>query len=387
MKRTTPILGRLRANADYVFASVLLVGSQIEIWTGDVASNRGVIALLMLGVSLPFFFVRRSPSYAGLVVLATATGAAFVDQPVTEDSITLVCAVLAAFWRIGSDRSVARAAAVGLVGYALFLVLIWRDPDPFGFGDLLFTSLFSIGPWLAGFALSGRAEREADLARRAHVLEEEREQQALLAVAEERARIARELHDVIAHSVSVMTVQAGAARLLLAQDPEQAREPILAVEQTGREALAETRRLLGILRSDMTEAELEPQPGMASLDMLVERTRLAGLPVELTIEGDPVKLPAGLDLTAYRIVQEALTNAIKYAGPANAWVTIRYGGDAIDLEISNDGRTPESQNGSGGHGLTGMRERVSLYGGTVEAGPHPVRGFVVRARLPLEANE
>jgi signal transduction histidine kinase len=265
--------------------------------------------------------------------------------------------------------------------------LLWRDPDPFGFGDLLFASLFSIGPWLAGFSLSGRAEREADLARRAQVLEEEREQQALLAVAGERARIARELHDVIAHSVSVMTVQAGAARLLLAQDPEQAREPILAVEQTGREALAETRRLLGILRSDMTEAELEPQPGMASLDTLVERTRRAGLPVELTIEGDPVKLPAGLDLTAYRIVQEALTNAIKYAGPANAWVTIRYGQDAIDLEISNDGRTLESQNGSGGHGLAGMRERVSMYGGTVEAGPHPVRGFVVRARLPLEANE
>jgi signal transduction histidine kinase len=387
MTPTRKILGRLRANADYVFAAALFVGSQIEIWTGEVAADRWVMSLLMLGVSLPFFFVRRWPSYAALVVLATAAGAAFVDQPVTEDSITLVCAVLAAFWRIGSDRTVARAAAAGLVGYVLFLVLIWRDPDPFGFGDFLFTSLFSIGPWLAGFALSGRAEREADLARRAYALEEEREQRALLAVAEERARIARELHDVIAHSVSVMTVQAGAARLLLAQDPEQARGPILAVEQTGREALAETRRLLGILRSDMTEAELEPQPGMASLDTLVERTRLAGLPVELTIEGDPVKLPAGLDLTAYRIVQEALTNAIKYAGPANAWVTIRYGRDAIDLEISNDGRTPESQNGSGGHGLAGMRERVSMYGGTVEAGPHPVRGFVVSARLPLEANE
>ena len=181
-----------------------------------------------------------------------------------------------------------------------------------------------------------------------------------------------------------MTVQAGAARLLLAQDPEQARGPILAVEETGREALAETRRLLGILRSDMSEAELEPQPGMASLETLVARTRLAGLPVELTVEGDAVKLAPGLDLAAYRVIQEALTNALKYAGPAHAWVTVRYLRDALELEISNDGRSPERQNGSGGHGLAGMRERVSLYGGSVEAGPHPVRGFVVRARLPLE---
>jgi signal transduction histidine kinase len=337
-------------------------------------------------MTVPLFFVRFSPSLAGLGVLAATAGAAFAVQPATEDSLTTICAVLIAFWRIGSDRPAVRAAVAGLAGYALFLVIIGRDPDPFGFGDLIFSSLFSVGPWLAGFTLSGRAEREADLERRAVALEEERKEEALAAVAQERARIARELHDVIAHSVSVMTVQAGAARMLLAQDPERAREPILAVEQTGREALAETRRLLGILRSDMTEPELEPQPGMASLETLVERTRLAGLPVELTVDGEPVKLAPGLDLAAYRVVQEALTNALKYAGPANAWVTVRYRRDAVELEISNDGKTPERQNGSGGHGLAGMRERVSMYGGTVEAGPHPVRGFVVRARLPLEAS-
>jgi signal transduction histidine kinase len=319
-------------------------------------------------------------------VLAAAAGAAFAVQPATEDALTTICAVLVAFWRIGSDRPPARAVVAGLAGYALFLVVSSQDPAPFGFGDLIFSSLFSVGPWLAGFVLSGRAEREADLERRTVALQEEWEREALAAVAEERARIARELHDVIAHSVSVMIVQAGAARLLLAQSPEQAREPILAVEQTGREALAETRRLLGILRSDMTQAELEPQPGMAGLDTLVERTRLAGLPVELGIEGDPVKLAPGLDLAAYRVVQEALTNALKYAGPASAWVTVRYLRDAVELEISNDGKTPERQNGAGGHGLAGMRERVSMYGGTVEAGPHPVRGFLVRARLPLEDN-
>jgi signal transduction histidine kinase len=384
MKRIAAVVRWLRANADFVLAAALVVTGQVEAWTGQLDADEAAVAAVMLGMTVPLFFVRLSPSLAGLGVLAATAGAAFVVQPATEDAVTTICAVLVAFWRIGSDRPPLRAVVAGLAAYALFLVVIWRDPDPFGFGDLIFSSFFSIGPWLAGFALSGRSEREADLERRAVALEEEREREALAAVAQERARIARELHDVIAHSVSVMTVQAGAARLLLAQDPEQAREPILAVEQTGREALAETRRLLGILRSDMTEAELEPQPGMAGLETLVERTRLAGLPVELAIEGEPVKLAPGLDLAAYRVVQEALTNALKYAGPANAWVTVRYLRDAVELEISNDGKTPADQNGSGGHGLAGMRERVAMYGGTVEAGPHPVRGFVVRARLPLE---
>ena len=277
MSRTTAMLDRLRANADFVFATVLLLGAQAEAWSGRVGTDRAAMAALALGMTLPFFFVRFSPSLAGLAVLVVAAVAAFVEPTATEDSITTICAILAAFWRIGSDRPPARAAAAGLVGYAVFLVVIWRDSEPFGLGDLIFTSLFSIGPWLAGYTLSGRVQREADLERRASMLEDEREAQALAAVAAERARIARELHDVIAHSVSIMTVQAGAARLLLAQDPEQARGPILAVEETGREALAETRRLLGILRSDMSEAELEPQPGMASLETLVARTRLAGL--------------------------------------------------------------------------------------------------------------
>jgi signal transduction histidine kinase len=384
MSRAKALLDRLRANADFVLAAVLVATGQAEAWGGQLDADSAAVAVVMLGVTLPLFFVRLSPSLAGLAVLAALAGAAFVVQPATEDSITTIVAVLAAFWRIGSDWPPVRAVVAGLASYALFLVVIGQDPDPFGFGDLVFSSLFSVGPWLAGYTLSGRVQREADLERRASILEDEREAQALAAVAAERARIARELHDVIAHSVSVMTVQAGAARLLLAQDPERAREPILAVEETGREALAETRRLLGILRSDMSEAELEPQPGMASLETLVARTRLAGLPVELTVEGEGVKLAPGLDLAAYRIVQEALTNALKYAGPAHAWVTVRYLRDALELEISNDGRSPERQNGSGGHGLVGMRERVSLYGGSVEAGPHPVRGFVVRARLPLE---
>ena len=315
----------------------------------------------MLGVTLPLFFVRllalagrpRRPGGAAVAAFVDAAG----DRGLDHDDLRGSGGVLADRLRSAAGAGGGRRAG----GYALFLVVIWRDPEPFGFGDLVFSSLFSVGPWLAGYTLSGRAQREADLERRASMLEDEREAQALAAVAAERARIARELHDVIAHSVSVMTVQAGAARLLLAQDPERAREPILAVEETGREALAETRRLLGILRSDMSEAELEPQPGMASLETLVARTRLAGLPVELTVEGEGVKLAPGLDLAAYRVVQEALTNALKYAGPAHAWVTVRYLRDALELEISNDGRSPERQNGSGGaRARRHARARIAL---------------------------
>jgi signal transduction histidine kinase len=182
--------------------------------------------------------------------------------------------------------------------------------------------------------------------------------------------------------VGVMTVQAGAARLLLEHEPGRAREPLLAVEQAGREALAELRRLLGMLRRDEHDAGLRPQPGLADLDELVAQARGAGLPVELVIEGARVALPAGVDLAAYRIVQEGLTNTRKHAGPARAGVVVRYRPDAIELEISDDGRL--GANGGGGHGLVGMRERVALYGGRLDAGPGPDGGFTVRAQLPLE---
>ena len=199
---------------------------------------------------------------------------------------------------------------------------------------------------------------------------------------DERRRIARDLHDVIAHSVSVMTVQAGAARLLLADTPERAEEPLLAVEETGRQALAEMRRLLGMLRTQDGEATLAPQPGIADLIPLVELVRQSGLPVELDVEGGPEALPPGIDVAAYRIVQEALTSALAHAGPARARVTVRYGRDALDLEIADDGRS-RRENGGARAGLVAAQERVSVYGGELEAGPRAGGGYAVRAHLPL----
>jgi signal transduction histidine kinase len=177
-------------------------------------------------------------------------------------------------------------------------------------------------------------------------------------------------------------VQAGAARLLLEDDPERAHSSLLSVEETGRQALAEMRRLLGILRADEQPAALVPQPGIAELGSLVEQVRSAGVPVELVIEGTPHALPPGVDLAAYRVVQEALTNTLKHAGAARARVLIRYGTAAVELSVTNDGRL--ARDGRAGHGLVGMRERVSLYGGEFEAGPRPEGGYIVRARLPID---
>lgn len=203
------------------------------------------------------------------------------------------------------------------------------------------------------------------------------------AVAEERQRIARELHDVVAHSVSVMTVQAGAVRRLLRPDQVRERQALETVEATGREALTEMRRLVGLLRQQSSMPEFAPQPSMRTLDVLVGTVRETGLPVDLSVEGEPRDLPPGVDLSAYRVIQEALTNALKYAGPARAWVTIRWLERHVVLEIANDGRSEPGGDGAG-HGLMGLRERVALVGGTVDSGPREGGGFVVTARLPLE---
>ena len=279
-----------------------------------------------------------------------------------------------------------RRAAVGLV-YAigcayLQIAFAMHYGESYGGTDFGFIAVLLLAPWLVGKAMRGRVADMSLLKVRAEKAEREREQRAQEAAREERARIARELHDVIAHSVSVMVVQAGAAEEVLRQAPDRALEPIRAVQETGRQALAEMARLLGMLRRDGEELGLAPQPGLDDLETLIEQTRRAGLPVELRVEGTPRPVPLGADLSAYRIVQEALTNARKHAGEASAAVTVRYGPEALEVEIVDDGSGSGNGDG-GGHGLVGMRERVALFGGEFQAGPQPAGGFRVHARLPL----
>jgi signal transduction histidine kinase len=225
-----------------------------------------------------------------------------------------------------------------------------------------------------------RSDRGSDLA--ADVVVEERRAAARTAVAEERGRIARELHDVLAHSVSVMVVQAGAVRHRLGPELESEREALVTIERTGREALAEVRRLVEGMRSDDEPADLAPQPGLANVEKLVEQARATGLPVEVVVEGEEARLSPGVDLSVYRIVQEGLRNASSHAGSARARVVVRYGEGFVEVEVVDDGLGSATANGTG-HGLLGIRERVQLYGGKLEAGPRDGGGYGLRARLPL----
>ena len=272
------------------------------------------------------------------------------------------------------------AVAIALAFATIWLV--WSFAAGTSDQNTIPSVFFAAVAWLGGRAMRRRALQVEVLGDRANQLEREREERVRALVAEERARIARELHDVVAHSVSVMVVQAQAGPRLVS-DPEQTATTFESIEASGREALVELRRLLGILRTEDKQLAIGPQPGLVSLGGLVEQMREAGLPVELRIEGDPVALPPGIDLSAYRIVQEALTNTLKHAGRTDVKVVVRYSASAVELEILDDGLgAPANINGAG-HGLIGMRERTGLYGGTLEAGPRPSGGYEVRAYLPL----
>jgi signal transduction histidine kinase len=256
-----------------------------------------------------------------------------------------------------------------------------------GPGDVGMLGFLVAGAWLIGRLVARRSSQAADVTERLERLERERERQEAEVLARERASIARELHDVIAHSVSVMVIQAGAAEQLLESNPAQARQSLLAVQELGRSTVGELRRMLGILRDRPEELALNPQPGLAALPRLARQLGEAGLAVGLRTEGDPVALPPGVDLSAYRIVQEALTNTLRHARPgqarpAHAEVRLHYFVNAVELEIDDDGGVASRGDGEG-HGLIGMRERAALYGGTFSAGPCPEGGYRVRARLLL----
>jgi signal transduction histidine kinase len=363
----------------------LAVLAQVEIWVKDEAENQPLLVVLSLVWTLAPLARRRWPFAAPVVALIAVGGMTFVAEAyvasvaTSQVGLALVAGVLGAY-------NEPRLAAAGLaLAWGVVALVVAQDPAE-SFGGALAAGFIATACWLVGLGWYRRTAYAAVLQERAERAERERETAARAAVAEERARIARELHDVVAHSVSVMTLQTGAVRRLLRADQAREREALDAVERTGREALVELRRLLGVLRGPDEQAELAPQPGLSELQALVTRTEAAGLPVELRIEGEAAQLPAGIDLSAYRIVQEALTNSLKHAGAARAEVAVRYRPDAIHIEVSDDGRGPARGNGNG-QGLVGMRERASLYGGELSAGAREGGGFVVRARLPLPAVE
>jgi signal transduction histidine kinase len=373
----------VRSRADSLLALGLTVLAQVEIWSQEVDSERVAYAALALPITAALAWRVR----ASLAVLAIATGSFFLSTllvpPSGDDAIAVAVALLVAVYSAGAHTEGWQAAAGVLATLAVVLGAVAGDPEEADLGSYFLFLLLVGGPWLAGRAIRHRRLSERSLEARAVAAEREREERARAAVAEERVRIARELHDVVAHAISVIVVQARGGRRSLAAEPEEAREAFDSIEATGREALAEMRRLLGMLRKDDEELALAPQPSLRYLDTLVAQVREAGLSVELSVEGEAMDLPPGVDLSAYRIVQEALTNALRHAGPATARVVVRYGEQDLELEIADTG-TGAATNDGQGHGLVGMRERVSLYGGKVEAGPRDGGGFAVRARFPLD---
>ena len=331
----------------------------------------------------PLLLRRRFPFAGSATYFALAAALSYVDPLLVPFIGSLGVVGIAAAFMLGNLRNNLQAA-VGLIFILGSLVIIvYKIPGAQTFSQFIFIPLqFGIG-WPAGYAVRLRAEQAAAAEVRADQAERDREAAARIAVAEERARIARELHDIVAHAVSVMVLQVGAVRHKLPDTRADAREALRAVEQAGRTALAEMRRLLSAMRRDGEEAELVPQPGLEALDVLVQDISRAGLPVELHVDGEPFPLPRGIDLSAYRILQEGLTNALKHARATNANVRVCYRPDELQLEVRDDGKGSSTSDGLG-HGLVGIRERVKLYGGDVTAGPASEGGFVLSTRLPFE---
>jgi len=377
--------------ADVLLAAAIAVEGQVEAWTatkGAISSSphiigpRAVLAASYLVASLALVARRRHPVGVLLVVMAAELVPALAYG--SSQGFGQVLPFTVAIYTVGAHCS--RRVSVRCMASLLAVIVLEQALDP-TYHDITdplsampFLLLLVLLPWVTGMYLRTRRLYMAELRERATRAEAEREQRAREAVADEQRRIARELHDAVAHAMSVMVVQAEAAEEMLSVDPEKARAPVQRIQSVGRDGLAEMRRLLAVLRTGESPGKA-PQPGIAQLDVLAAEIRSAGLPVELTVEGEPRVLPVGVDISAYRIVQEALTNVLRHARATHVDVRLRFG-DTLELDVEDDGiGAPAGTNG--GHGLVGMRERVGLYGGTLEAGP-VASGFRVHATLPLE---
>jgi signal transduction histidine kinase len=332
-------------------------------------------------LTLPIFARRRFPFAGPTGYWLLAAGISFIDWQLIPSLESLFVVGLAVAFLLGNLRN-AWQAGIGLVVILGSLALIVYKIPGHTTSELVFIPIDFAVAWVAGFALRERSEQAEAAEQRAAVAERERDAAARIAVAEERARIARELHDIVAHAVSVMVLQVGAVRHKLPDSLAEDRDALTGVERAGRTALAEMRRLLAAMRDDGDEAELVPQPGLDGLESLREEIGRAGLPVEVHVDGEPFALPRGIDLSAYRILQEGLTNALRHARATKADVTVRYRPDEVQLEVRDNGVGSSTSDGLG-HGLVGIRERVKIFGGEMTAGTANGGGFVLNTRLPL----
>jgi signal transduction histidine kinase len=383
-------IGRLARAYWFDVVVVLLVAEamvEVTVERGSEKAPTTTLWFVLPAVALmavPLIARRRFPFGGPATYWLYGAALSFVDGRLVTFMTSVFVLGMAAAFLLGNvqDALKARIGLALVVGSAA--VIVYNAPNSAPSEEIFIPLLFGIC-WLAGFALHGRVEQAEAAELRATQAEREREATARVAVAEERARIARELHDVVAHSVSVMVLQVGAVRHKLPAALEEDRDALRHVEQTGRTALAEMRRLLGAMRSDGDGVDLVPQPGVDALTSLLDEVGRAGLPVQLHVSGDQVPLPRAIDLSAYRIVQEGLTNALKHARASHADVTLGYAPEELWIEVRDDGVGDSAGDGRG-HGLVGVRERVKIYGGEMTAGVLPEGGFLLSTRLPIGRN-
>jgi signal transduction histidine kinase len=351
--------------------------------------------VLLLTVTVPLIWRRRAPR----LVLAVSVAATVPLLALSYSDHGAAFATLLALYTVAAHCE--RRPALIALGWTCAIMVPLLVAGIFYEGEQLPLSVFIANivilatAWLIGDTIRNRRQLVEVLRLRAETAERQRDEEARRAVVAERARIAREMHDIVAHGMSVMIVQAGGARRVLAKHPDQAAEALASIERTGREAMAEMRRLLGVLRDDgaVTTPEsgndadagppLTPQPGLATVPALVAQWNDAGLPVTFRLDAGPDEVPGSVDVSAYRLIQEALTNVSKHAGAATATVHVAVDGDRLDIQVDDDGRGAAAPGTAGGHGLIGMQERVTVFGGTVTAGPRPGGGWSVHASLPL----
>jgi signal transduction histidine kinase len=379
---------------DGLLALVVMMGG-LALGVRDVAHYGPVAALIFVGLVVPIVFRRRYPVGAfATVIAAGALEVALLPHPAATDIAVLIMLYTLAAYRprrisvpglivclVGSTAAIGMWVPLGRLAVRQGTLWTAGAAAAVFYGPTLLI-------WLLGDSMRWRRGYYRALEERAARLEAERDAQVQIAAAAERARIARELHDVVAHNVSVMVVQADGAAYAMDYSPQRTREALTAISQTGRQALAEMRHLLGVLRTDDSAATLTPQPGLEEIADLLASSRAAGLPVSFAVQGLPRPLPAGSALAAYRVVQESLTNARKHGGPeVTAAVTLRFCEDGLKIIVSDDGHGGAAASDGAGHGLVGMRERVEMYGGTVDAGPLESGGYQVTARLPFGLRE
>lgn len=381
-KQSTDLL----RHGERLLPGLLFVGGQVEIWAGPLRTSRPTLtAVTTAAMAVVLWWRKRQPLAAATVIAVSIAAQATFGVNVENGTVFLFCVVIASY-SIGAHGK-ALDVIVGLSGLGVAAAAdVATSARGALLDDFMYVGFVLAAPCVAGRIARHRHNHVLQLQREASELRKAQQERAIRAAAEERARIARELHDIVAHSLAVMLVQAGAGEQMVDKDPPRASEALRAVQETGRQALADMRRLLGLLRDDPMVADLAPQPCTGDINRLVDDVRATGMEVDLIIDGEMRPLSLGVELAAYRVAQEALTNALKHSGARRACVRVKYESDALTVEVSDDG-SGNGLDGNGGHGLVGMRERVTVHGGWLDVGSGPEGGFIVRAWLPLDRTD